>query len=136
MLLPVLRRALVLMLVLAASVSVADERPPGNGSLIGQVFDGETGKPVEGVAVTVTWPVSPEGREPRTDVDVTDREGEYKFESLPPGSYTLRFTKSGYRDATTPDFTVAANQTLRADTPLPPLATWSRCSCASPRTNS
>ncbi|MDJ0849362.1 MAG: TonB-dependent receptor [Myxococcota bacterium] len=93
----------------------------GEGTIVGQVFDADSGAPVAGVTVIVTWPPPADGSEPKIEVKVTDAGGAFEFPSVPEGSYTVAFSKSGYRPATMNNFAVQAGQLNRADFPLPPL---------------
>jgi len=97
------------------------EAAAGDGRLLGQVFDGETGKPVQGATVVVVWPAPADGSEARQETRVTGADGSFEFASIPAGSYSLRFSASGYRDSTQDAFTVLPDQSNRADFPLPPL---------------
>ncbi len=54
-------------------------------SLYGKVTDASTGKVLSSVKVTIAGVV-----------DYTDAYGEYGFEGLTPGSYTIKFEKTGY----------------------------------------
>jgi hypothetical protein len=97
------------------------EAAPEDAKLLGQIFDGETGKPVEGATVVVVWPAPADGSEARQETRVTGADGSFEFASIPAGSYSLRFSASGYRDSTQDAFTVRPDQSNRADFPLPPL---------------
>ncbi len=101
----------------------ATEAAAGHGSVAGQVFDSEAGVPVSGVSVIVVWPDPGDGSEPRQEVQLTDPDGAFTFPSIPEGSYSLSFVKSGYRASTMTDFQVVAGQLNRADFPMPPLPT-------------
>ena len=99
----------------------AQESSPGTGTVRGQVIDSESAAPIDGVTVTVTpsagaTPGGPGGQE-----RVTDASGAYEFPALPAGSYSIKFTKSGYRVSLMTSFTVKAGEMNRADFPLPPL---------------
>ncbi|GAJ15809.1 unnamed protein product [marine sediment metagenome] len=58
---------------------------PPLASLYGVVTDAETGYALEGVKVTIDGLVT-----------YTDSLGQYAFEGLTPGSYTITFEKDGY----------------------------------------
>jgi hypothetical protein len=63
--------------------------PPGMGTLYGNVIDHDTGLPIAGMMVTL------EGSSV-----LTDATGNYTIENIPPGTYTVTFTKDGYTSAT------------------------------------
>ncbi len=95
------------------------ERKPGEGTVAGQVFDGDAGTPLAGVSVILKWPDPADGSNPKQDVQVTDSEGGFEFPSVPPGGYTITFIKSGFRTSTMKNIDVQADQMNRADFPLP-----------------
>lgn len=61
--------------------------PPVPASLIGQVIDAETGKPLSSVLVEVVGLGSV----------TTASNGTYSIQDIPPGGYTVRFSKDGYQ---------------------------------------
>jgi len=100
----------------------ADREDAQTGTVLGQVFDADTGQPLEGATV-ILEPPSPEvGRAPDPVMRVTDERGAYRIAGVPPGPYKVRFRKAGYRDSAMTDFEVVAGQVNRADFPLPPRA--------------
>ncbi|MCG8589594.1 MAG: TonB-dependent receptor [Proteobacteria bacterium] len=101
----------------------AAAQEPGTGAVGGQVFDGESGNPVAGVTVIVIWPPPADGSEPRQEVQVTGPDGGFEFASIPVGTYSLSFIKSGYRASTMTGFQVQEGRLNQADFPLPPLPT-------------
>jgi hypothetical protein len=108
----------------AQTVEEGEARPEageGEGTLDGQVFDGETGAPVAGVTVIVIWPAPGDGNEARQEVQLTDVQGAYEFPAIPAGRYTISFVKAGYRASEMTGFEVQAGQANRADFPLPPI---------------
>jgi len=60
--------------------------PPEPASLEGQVIDAGTGKPLGGVLVEVVGLLSM----------TTASDGFYSITNIPPGGYTIRFSKAGY----------------------------------------
>ena len=108
-----------------ASVQEDESLPPGHregeGAVRGQVLDGVSALPVQGVTVILMWPPPADGSEPPQEVQVTDADGAYEFPSVPPGAYSITFVKSGYRAATMTDLAVVADEVNRADFPLPPV---------------
>jgi len=90
------------------------------GTVGGQVFDRETGDPVEGVSVVLLWPEPTDGSPPDQRVQVTDANGAFRFEGVPAGTYSLTFVKTGYRAAKMTSFEVQADRLNRADFPIQP----------------
>jgi len=58
---------------------------PAVANLYGVVKDADTGYAIQGVMVTIAGLVA-----------YTNSSGEYGFEGLTPGTYTITFTKDGY----------------------------------------
>jgi hypothetical protein len=121
------RRARVIGLLLLAGLLSRQARaeevaatPATAGTIRGLVVDSESSAPADGVKVTLVAPAVGDAA-PREEVQTTGPDGEFEFPDVPPGSYTLRFAKSGYRASTMTNFTVQAGQVNRADFPLPPL---------------
>lgn len=108
-------------LLLAAGWPPAPASAQSTGSVVGRVFDAESGQPLAGVAVVLS--AAEGGVEARQQVQTSDAEGSFRFATVPAGSYTIGFTRSGYRASSLPALEVAAGQTARADFPLPPLPT-------------
>jgi outer membrane receptor protein involved in Fe transport len=127
-LLPAILSLLLAAVALAPASRAQSEAPAasagstGEGRVLGQVFDGETGTPLPGVSVTVVWPSPADGAQSRQEVRETSAGGDFEFASLPAGTYSIRFQKEGYRDSRIADFAVQAGQANRADFALPPLA--------------
>jgi len=106
---------------IGTDTAVEGEAPaaPGEGTLSGRVFDGETGAPVRGATVILQYP----GAGDEQEVTVTAADGGYEFPSVPPGTYSIQFVKAGYRASTMTDFEVLPDQVNTADFPLPPRPT-------------
>jgi len=120
-----LRRVLSSILVLGllgSGAQAQDEAPEWKGTIRGQVFDSKKGSPVGYATVTLIWPTPADGAPARRDVQISDPNGAFEFESVPAGSYTLGFSKSGYQASTLMNFTVKPDQLDRADFQLPPLS--------------
>ncbi|OGQ17317.1 MAG: hypothetical protein A2138_25695 [Deltaproteobacteria bacterium RBG_16_71_12] len=93
-------------------LSSADARAQGlsEGTLQGDIVDGETGDDVAGVMVTATSPALL-GKL----TSVSDAEGRYRIDGLPPGTYTLSFVREGFSAEPISDIQVRAGVTLRFD---------------------
>jgi cytoskeletal protein RodZ len=63
--------------------------PPPVANLYGKVTDAETGLPLSSVKVTIDGLTT-----------YTDANGNYGFEGLTPGTYTVTFEKDGYETET------------------------------------
>lgn len=114
-----LLRVLVAVCVLGASAAWAQ----GTGSVTGRVFDADSGEPIAGASVVLQGAAPADGGTAFQQVATTGADGGYRFGSVPEGSYTLRFTKSGYRASRLADVSVQAGQATGADFPLPRAAT-------------
>ena len=80
------------------------------GGLRGFVKD-ETGAVLVGVTVEASSPVRIGG----AAVDVTDAQGLYRFENLPPGDYTLVFSLSGFSTIRREGIRVEVGRTIQLD---------------------
>ena len=78
--------ALLILLVSCAVAGAAD-----TGSASGAVFT-QDGQPVPGARVHIAGPALPVGRD-----TVTDANGVYRFDYLPPGEYTIEVNAAGRR---------------------------------------
>ena len=94
---------------------------PGTGTVLGRVFDAASGAPIERATVVLKAAPGP-GAAPSQEIQLTDADGAFQFDGVPPGTYSVTFEKSGYRTSTMTDFAVQADQLNRADFPLPPQA--------------
>ncbi|WP_375768079.1 mucoidy inhibitor MuiA family protein [Archangium gephyra] len=117
---------------------VADERtrnqvqtPPGmsNSVIVGTVVAADTKKPVMDVVVTATSP-NLQGEQ----VVVTDAQGQYRIPRLPPGVYTLRFDKEGFRPYERPDIQLRLDRTIRVNRELLPQGSEELLVAATPPT--
>lgn len=64
---------------------------PPVANLNGVVTDANTGLPIQGVLITMVFPVEVNGLSTTTDTN-----GFYSFTGLAPGTYTIVFEKDGY----------------------------------------
>ncbi|CAI8292084.1 MAG: Uncharacterised protein [Opitutia bacterium UBA7350] len=81
------------------------------GGITGQVFDKENAEPLRGVAIVIL----------ETDFGtITDAQGEYRFNDIPVGAYTLSFIKSGYLEANITDTKVITGEEKVLDFAMPP----------------
>jgi outer membrane receptor protein involved in Fe transport len=87
----------------------------GEGSIQGTVFDNANADPLAGVEATL---IAADGAE-RGSV-VTDSAGVYRFDAVPAGTYSVRFTKAGYRVARMTQFSVAPDQMNPGDFAISP----------------
>src|SRR5215471_20261776 len=81
-----------------------------SGGLRGFVKD-ETGAVLIGVTVEASSPVRIGG----AAVDVTDAQGLYRFENLPPGDYTLVFSLQGFSTVRRENIRVEVGRTIQVD---------------------
>jgi len=87
----------------------------GGTSLVGQVVDASTKKPVADVVVTATSPAL-QGEQ----VVVTNAAGDYRIPQLSAGTYTLRFEKESYRPYSRSGIELRAETTIRLNVELLP----------------
>lgn len=114
----VLLRALLLAL---AVLCPPPARAQATGSIAGRVFDAESGQPIAGVSVAVVWPAPEGGGERRQELRTSDAKGAFEFPAIPAGTYTIGFTKAGYRASDMRGLEVVAGRASRADFPMPKL---------------
>lgn len=87
--------------------------PLGNGTIVGQVTDAETGEPIENAYVWVYVDNTIVG-------NFTDENGYYML-SVPAGTYTVYARALGYREANVSDVEVAPNTLVVVNFTLEPL---------------
>jgi flagellar hook assembly protein FlgD len=85
--------------------------PLGQGYIKGQVEDASTSKVIQGATVEASGPA--------TSSTTTDSNGNYTL-TLPPGTYTLTASASGYQPQTKTGIPVTAGQTTTVDFALTP----------------
>ena len=86
-----MRTVTVLLALLAAAVLVPTSASAQEGAIAGRVLD-VAGDPLPGVTVEVLGSAQGE-----TWLEVTDREGRYRVDDLPPGAYAVWFTLPGFQ---------------------------------------
>jgi hypothetical protein len=91
-------------------VCATEARAQNQGTIIGDVIDGESGEPVPGVNVTATSPAL-QGSQSA----VSDDQGRFRIDALPIGSYALSFQKEGVSAEPITDIQLRAGATLRYD---------------------
>jgi len=84
----------LLVLTSMVLVSCSDEpiSPKKYGTISGRVLDASDDSPVEGVSITTT---------PSTVSATTDKTGAYTIDQVESGSYTVRASRQGYKNAFT-----------------------------------
>jgi hypothetical protein len=97
------------LLVALLSLAVVAWAQSQNASISGQVTD-ESGAVVPNAAVSVTAA----DRNATLKVN-SDSDGRYSFPNLPPGSYELSATASGFKTSVQSGITLVATQTVRVD---------------------
>jgi outer membrane receptor protein involved in Fe transport len=103
-------------LVSTVLLASADARAQAGASVLtGRVTDASTKTPVPDVVVTVTSPAL-QGEE----TAVTDANGLFRVQNLPPGEYTIRLDKETYRPYARGGVALRADVTLRLDAELLP----------------
>jgi outer membrane receptor protein involved in Fe transport len=83
------------------------------GVIAGTIRDAATQAPLADVAVTATSPVLP-----GEQTVVSDSSGAYRVPQLPPGVYTLRFEREGFRPYAREGIEIPAGYTLRMNVEL------------------
>ena len=100
-----------------ASVTPAPEPPPvpATGSFSGTVTDALTKQVLPDAYVTIA------GKPLREDrLAVTDASGAYRVGALPPGTYSVRIQKAGYREYQRPDILLVADGAATVNAELVP----------------
>lgn len=98
----------------APSVALAQASSPARGAALrGHVLDASTREPVHLVTVTLVDTES---------YRVTNRAGEFVFQEIAPGGYTLRLTHIGYETRAQPDIQITATLGLDIEIFLEPKA--------------
>jgi hypothetical protein len=93
-----------------ASPPAASAAPKCSGTVVGTVRDAASRAPLSDLVVTATSSAVQGER-----IVVTSASGEYRIPELPPGEYTIRFEKEGYKPFARGGVAVAEGQTSRAD---------------------
>jgi hypothetical protein len=99
--------------VMTASAEVRAQA--GEATLSGKVLDASTKAPVPDVVVTITSPAV-QGEQTL----VTDAEGYFRAQALPPGKYQIRLDKEQYKPYARGDIELRADVNIRVDAELLP----------------
>lgn len=97
-------QSLVLVVLTVFFASCAQDIVDVTGTISGIVKDYTTGQVIENCQVALS---------PTGNTVVTNAEGRYTFKSLQPGTYTLTFTKIGYKDQSTTVEVISGQMTTR-----------------------
>jgi TonB family protein len=98
---------------ISLTFTVRFELPVQPGSFRGQILDATSGKPIEAARVSVRY-TGPEALDPAPEAaGLTDKEGQFLFEGMPPGEYAVRLEIDQYQTFET-SITVRAGQTSEA----------------------
>lgn len=105
-----MKPSLLLMLFLLLTFA-AHPQQPLVGSIQGSITD-QRGVSLPGATVTATNidAVEPENHR---HTAVTDKNGIFQFVDLPPGRFSIKFQKRGYRDNTVPEVTVRPGEAVK-----------------------
>ncbi len=109
-----MRRAIVIATAVTALLIMLLTVPllsTGNGQIKGRVTDAESGAPIVAAAVQI---------ESTTIGALTDRNGEYTINNVPPGTYSMKVTSVGYESARIMNLVVAAQSRVTQDFKLKP----------------
>ena len=87
------------------------------GTIIGVVTDAQSGKPVAGALIVATSP-NLQGEQ----TAITEADGSYRLNFLPPGDYKLAVQLQGYKPAERSDIVLRVDKTLRANMVVVPEA--------------
>ena len=109
-----MHRRIALIIAVFSMLVAAAEAQVVPGRMIGVVRD-ESGAVLPGASVTLTSTALPGG--PVTVV--TNVQGEYRFTNLPPGTYALSISLSGFSGYEEADLRVAVNSTTERNVRLP-----------------
>jgi hypothetical protein len=96
---------LVCLIALFVCVSPALAQSASTGALTGAVTD-PSGAVISGATVTATSLGTGQSRD-----TTTDSSGSYKFSSLPPGNYSVKFSSAGFKTVEVPSITVNVTET-------------------------
>lgn len=92
--------------MLVMSGCAKDEPEEQVGGIYGVITDKATGEPIRSAGVQL----NPLGLKTTTGND-----GQYQFDDLKPGNYSLQATKTGYKDLVNHNITVVAGKTAKGD---------------------
>ncbi|HJQ23596.1 MAG TPA: carboxypeptidase regulatory-like domain-containing protein [Blastocatellia bacterium] len=97
----------------SALTALAAGLQENNGAIQGTVKD-QSGAVIPGAKVTATSPAMPRPMDATSDAG-----GNYRFQSIPVGKYTLTVTQSGFKTVSQQDVEVQLNKTTTADFDMP-----------------
>ena len=114
---------------LISAFALAAQPNPAAGSIEGHVFNSLTGAPLRKATVVLTTP--PTMTSQIRLVADTDAEGRFQFIGLPPGTYRLSASHTGFLDRPTrrPIPLGPNDQVTDAEIRLPPQSEIGRASC-------
>lgn len=90
--------------------------PDGRGRFVGRIYDAKSGKPLEGVGLSI---------EETNDLTLTDEEGRFMIDDVEPGTYTIVISQSGFEPSRAEGVVIAAGEVstlARARAALEPAA--------------
>ena len=108
-----IRKYLPLALLMFLMASVAMAQTSTSGAIVGRVTDGTSAVP--GVTIELQSPA-----QQGTKVAVSDSNGEFRFSLLPPGTYTLSASLTGYTPLSQPNIGVGLNRTVTLELDMRP----------------
>lgn len=105
---------LIIAIVMAPGILCAQRL---TGKITGVVYD-EEGTPLPGVTVEISSPALMGG----IHSQITEKEGRYRFPSLPPGTYKIAFKLQGFQASERANLIVSVNSTVTHNVTLRPAA--------------
>ncbi|HRD02453.1 MAG TPA: TonB-dependent receptor [Candidatus Saccharicenans sp.] len=109
-----MKKGVFLCLVVLLLVSIGLAQTGQVGTIMGTVYD-ENKIPLPGVTVTISSPALVMGQMHR----VTSANGNYRFPSIPPGEYEVKFELQGFRTVVRKGIIVSAAATTTLDVTMP-----------------
>src|SRR5208283_75970 len=106
-----LRRGLLCFCLLLCTAAVLNAQYD-RGNILGTVHDG-TGAVVTGVSITLKSLGTG-----TSSTTVSNSDGDYEFSSVPAGDYVVTARRTGFKDTSTPTFTITVGANQRVDLTL------------------